>query len=129
MSIFSQLLEGKISLATAVSEAESWFAHLEGTSPVAASIGAAASAAANVAGTVIGNALTASTAAIEGWANAGITSVLGTQATQLTPAVDNALNTWEQTAVAAIQSEVAAFRAKLTPMPPATGGATTAAVS
>jgi hypothetical protein len=122
MSILSQLLEGKITLAAAASQALAWFEKIPGGPATATAVGQVLSTAAGLAGTALGDVAATATATIEDAINTGITAALGAGAVTLTPAVDAALTNLETMGVQAVQNEIAAIRAKL-------GGTVTETVS
>lgn len=128
MSIFSQLISGKITWAQAAEEVAAWGAKELGLQPgtVQAEIDTAkedikqvASTALGLADTALGPILTTGVTAAEGVVNAAIIAATGGAGAALTPAVDGTITTIAAALKGAIDAEVATLRGSLT-APPAT---------
>ena len=122
MSIFSQLIHGKISFSQAATQVEQWFAKEIGSLDPAVSAAAnaavsdlkqAASIAVGLGDTALGGLLGTATGVVEGAVNTAIATALGPAAPQLTPAVDAAISHISDTLKAAIDAEAARLRAGL----------------
>ncbi len=116
MSIFSQLIERKITWSQAATQIEGWFSKGFSELPSVAQSDAkqAASSVLGVADTLLGPIIAAGALTVEGAANTGL-AALG--ASKIDPAVDAAIATLGNALKAQVDLSIAQWRAELTPGP------------
>ena len=129
MSILSDLLEGKITFAQAVTEGETWFGKLLTNSPPSVQAGVAqaesdfkqaASNAVALADTAVAPLLATATVAVNTAVNGALVAATGGAAAPLTPLVDAGIDSIINALHAEIDAVAAQFRASLgaaTPSP------------
>lgn len=126
MSIFSQLINGKLTFSQAVTQGEAWFSTLLAKAPPGvqadvanglSSFKQAASNAIAIADTALGPILATATLAVEAAANTALDSATAGAAVPLNPAVDAGISSVINALHAELDATAAKYRAQLASPP------------